>query len=188
MAGGGKGGSTTQETSQTIDPRLEEAGLGMLERAKLVSQLGYQPNRNVQVAAFTPMQEAAFQNQSNAMNAFGMAAPSDPMAGMPEAQRSGSGILGYGFGDEYDAAMAGLPSGYRKAIQGMFIDPKTGAAPAYAQEAEAAPSPSAGKGGHYDKGGGLGSTRRSDNISNDWSFGPGGVVPAPYKANSRGGF
>lgn len=146
MAGGGKGGSQTQEVEMKLDPTMRAASEELINRARMAAQLGYQPNRGVQVAAFTPMQQAGFANQTQAMNAFGMAAPSSPMEGMPQAQMSGSGIAGYSFAPEYDRAMAMLPEGYRAAIEGLFIDPNSGKA-RDAQRSTPKRKASSGKGG-----------------------------------------
>jgi hypothetical protein len=43
----------------------------------------------------TPMQEAAIQNINQGASAFGLDAPSDPMAGMPQAQEFAGGVRGY---------------------------------------------------------------------------------------------
>jgi len=68
---GGKGGSTT--SSVTIPEYIETAAQRNLNKAEKISQLGYVPYYGADVAAFTPMQEAAFQNTANTAGAYGMA-------------------------------------------------------------------------------------------------------------------
>lgn len=130
MSGGGKGGSTTSQVQ--IPAWLESAARQNLARADRVAQLGYTPYYGPDVAAMTPMQIAAMQNTNNAASAFGMAAPTDAMAGMPQAQTFAGGVQGYSSAPIYqqsvDALAAARPGQYN-AMQSMFVDPMTGAQP-----------------------------------------------------------
>ncbi|NBT30999.1 MAG: hypothetical protein EBT13_03590 [Rhodobacteraceae bacterium] len=74
---GGKGGSSTTEVK--IPEWIESAAQRNLNRADEVSQLGYVPYYGPDVAAFSPMQEAAMRNTAGAASAFGLAAPSNPV-------------------------------------------------------------------------------------------------------------
>lgn len=128
---GGKGGSQT--TSVQIPEYIEKAAQRNLNKAEAISQIGYTPYYGPDVAAFTPMQQAAMQNTVGAASAFGMAAPSDPMAGMPQAQNFG-GVMGYSSAPIYEAAVDQLRArrpGQYNAMTGLFVDPYTGAASSY---------------------------------------------------------
>lgn len=73
------GGSQSSET--TIAPYLEDQSKYVLDRGNAASQIGYTPYYGPDVAALSPLQEAAMQNTSQAANAFGMVTPqSDPLA------------------------------------------------------------------------------------------------------------
>ena len=142
MSGGGKGGSTTSEVK--VPQWLNDAAQGNLAKANEMAKIGYADYRGPDVAAFTPMQQAAFQNTQDAANAFGVAAPAGgPMAGMPAPTMYANGVQGYSSAPIYDQAKAEMqrlnPAQYA-AITAPFINPVTGAAPAPVY-ASAAPAP-----------------------------------------------
>lgn len=125
--GGGKGGSTTSEV--TVPKFLEDAAKANLAQAGEISQIGYVPYYGPDVAALTPMQEAAIQNINQGASAFGLAAPSDPMAGMPQAQEFAGGVRGYSSAPIFEQALQQLQQnrpGQFDAINRQFIDPVTG--------------------------------------------------------------
>lgn len=131
MSGGGKGGKQTTEVK--IPKWLEEAGQRNLARADEIAQIGYVPYFGPDVAAFSPMQQAAFQNTGQAAQAFGMAAPADPMAGMPAPMTFAGGVQGYSSAPMYQQsldALAAARPGQFAALQAPFINPITGADPA----------------------------------------------------------
>jgi hypothetical protein len=131
MSGGGKGGSTT--SSVEIPAWLENAAQTNLARADQLSTIGYTPYYGADVAALTPMQQASMQNTNQGASAFGMAAPTDAMAGMPQAQTFAGGVQGYSSGGLYDQALSELQTrrpGQFAALNAPFINPYTGAAPA----------------------------------------------------------
>lgn len=131
MSGGGKGGSTT--TSVEIPAWLENAAQTNLARADQLSTIGYTPYYGADVAALTPMQQASMQNTNQGAAAFGMAAPTDAMAGMPQAQTFAGGVQGYSSGGLYDQALSELQTrrpGQFAALNAPFINPYTGAPPA----------------------------------------------------------
>ena len=101
---GGKGGG--QSTKTEIPEWAEAATKRNLARAEEVQKIGYMPYYGPDVAGFTPTQQAAMQNNLAAASAFGMAAPADAMAGMPQAQDFGGGISGYSSGNLFDQAVA----------------------------------------------------------------------------------
>jgi hypothetical protein len=144
-------GSTTNTTS--VPAWLEGAARENISQGNEVSQIGYTPYYGPDVAAFNPMQQAAFQNTGQAANAFGMAGGNlTGMEGMPQAQQFAGGVSGYSSAPMYAEALAQLEAnapGQFAAIQNMFIDPQTGAggyqSPVQAQPA--APQYSGGGGG-----------------------------------------
>lgn len=127
MAGGG-----SETTSVTIPAFLEDAAKRNLARADQVSQIGYTPYYGPDVAAMTPMQIAAMQNTGAAASAFGLPTVADPMAGMPTPQTYAGGVQGYSSAPLYqqslDALRINAPGQYN-AIQSLFVNPQTGAAP-----------------------------------------------------------
>jgi hypothetical protein len=127
MAGGG-----SETTTVSIPAFLQEAAQRNLARADQVSQIGYTPYYGPDVAAMTPMQIAAMQNTGAAASAFGLPTVSDPMAGMPTPQTFAGGVQGYSsaplFQQSLEALRVNAPGQYA-AIQSLFIDPRTGAAP-----------------------------------------------------------
>ena len=132
MSGGGKGGSST--TSVQIPAWLENAAQQNLARADRVAQIGYTPYFGPDVAAFTPMQEAAMNNTNQAALSFGMAAPTSAMAGIPAAQTFAGGVQGYSSAPLYQQSVEALRTnapGQYDAMSQMFVDPITGAQPMY---------------------------------------------------------
>lgn len=121
------GGSTESEVK--IPEWLEEQAKQNLQRAQNVASVGYTPYYGAEVAAFNPMQQAGFQNTADASSAFGLSAPSNAMAGMPQAQDFGGGVMGYSSAPLFEDAM----SRFRNArpaqanlIDSFFIDPVNG--------------------------------------------------------------
>lgn len=132
----GKGKDTQSSKNRSaenrnIDPVLEERGDRMSAFSQFAAALGYQPNRGVTIAGFTPMQQAGFQNISNAASAFGMARPQNAMAGMPQTQTQG-GIAGYSTGPHFDAMVSQLPPQFQQALASLFMNMETGQGPSWA--------------------------------------------------------
>jgi hypothetical protein len=129
MAGGG---SNTQTTTVEIPAWLQEAAQGLMARANQTSQIGYTPYYGPDVAAMTPLQEAAIANTNMGASAFGLGGTPSPMAGMPAVQTFANGMRGYSSGGMYDQALAELAArnpGQYAALRAPFINPQTGAAP-----------------------------------------------------------
>ena len=128
---GGKGGSTTQTTQQTIPGYLKEPIKRNIAKAEDLAQIGFTPYMGPEVAAMTPMQQAAMQNTSQAAQAYGLqAAPGQEI--MPEPQTFAGGIQGYSSFPMYEQALAELEArmpGQYAALTAPFIDPVTGAEP-----------------------------------------------------------
>ena len=101
--GGGKGGS--QSTSVEIPAWLEQAAQNGLARGQQAAGIGYVPYRGPDVAALTPMQEAAMFNTSQASSAFGLGASPLPGAGMPQVQTFAGGVQGYSSAPLYEQAL-----------------------------------------------------------------------------------
>ena len=125
---GGKGGSTT--SSVEIPEYIERAAQENLNRAQAIAQMGYVPYYGPDVAAFTPMQEAAMQNVASAAGAFGLATPTGAsVTGMPAAQTFEGGIRGYSSAPLFEQAQAELARrrpAQKSYIDSFFIDPVTG--------------------------------------------------------------
>lgn len=124
--GGGKGGSQTQTTQVEIPKWLENEARRNIDIARDVSQIGYVPYYGPDVAAFSPMQNAAFAGTGQAADAFGL--PSG-QGGVPEPQTFANGVQGYSSGGLYNQSLDALRQqapGQYEFMQGMFIDPVTG--------------------------------------------------------------
>ena len=89
---GGKGGTQTQET--TIPEYINHYAQQNLHRAAQVGQLGYQPYYGPDVAAITPLQETAMENNASAANAFGLAVPTQNSL-MDAPTEYANGVRGY---------------------------------------------------------------------------------------------
>jgi len=130
---GGRSGSTTTEVK--VPEYVEEAARRNLNKAEAISRIGYTPYYGPDVAAFTPMQEAAFQNTADAANAFGMSggnmSAKNLRGGMAAPTSYAGGVRGYSSAPMYEDALAQLLKkrpGQKKYIDSFFIDPVTGAA------------------------------------------------------------
>lgn len=127
---GGKGGSTT--SSVEIPEYIEEAARRNLAKAEDISQIGYVPYYGPDVAAFTPFQEAGFQQTADVASAFGMGpqmSQTDIMGGMPAATEFAGGVRGYSSAPLYQQAVDELAAqrpAQAQFIESFFIDPVTG--------------------------------------------------------------
>lgn len=174
MSGGGKGGSTTAQVQ--VPAWLEDAARANLARADDISRLGYRPSFGPDVAAFSPTQEAAFANTSQAAGAFGMQTPQGPL--YPAPQTFAGGVRGYSSYPLYQESLAqyeaAMPGQYN-AIRDMYINPVTGAAPVAPMTAltpPPAPAPqydgAYGDGGSYAGGGYAADDVAGDPMSGGW--------------------
>ena len=115
-----KGGSTTSQVQ--IPQYLEDAARRNLSRASQISNIGYTPYYGADVAAMTPMQQAAMQGTNQMASAFGLPSVSNPMAGMPQSQDFG-GMQAYSSAPMYEQSLQSLaqnrPEQYQ-AIESMF--------------------------------------------------------------------
>jgi len=127
---GGKGGSTS--STVTVPQYIEDAARANLAKADEISKIGNVRYYGPDVAAFTPMQRAAFQGTSDAASAFGLAGGGTGMEGMPAPTTYAGGIQGYSSAPMFEQSMAELEArrpGQYAAINAPFIDPVTGAQP-----------------------------------------------------------
>lgn len=97
-------GSSTSKT--TVPAWQNRAAQNALAAANRVANIKYTPYYGPDVAAMTPMQEAAMRGTGQAALAFGVPT-ADPMAGMPPAQNF-NGTMAYSSGNLYDQALAEL--------------------------------------------------------------------------------
>ena len=101
--------SGSTQTKTEIPKWLEDASRGNLAMGNDVANIGYVPYYGPDVAAFTPMQQASFQNTGQAANAFGMAGGGlTGMEGMPQAQQFAGGVSGYSSAPMFAETMAAL--------------------------------------------------------------------------------
>jgi hypothetical protein len=126
---GGKGGSSSSQVE--IPEYIEVAAQRNLNKAEDISRLGYVPYYGPDVAAFTPMQQAAFQNTGNLADSFGMASPAterDLMGGMNDPTTYRGGVQGYSsqplFQQSKNLFREARP-GQRRYIDSFFINPRT---------------------------------------------------------------
>ena len=124
---GGKGGSRSQSTE--IPEYIEDAAKSNLALADKISNIGYTPYYGPDVAAFSPMQEAAFQNTQNAASAFGMNTGAGQY--MPEPTEFAGGVMGYSSAPLFEQSVESLAK-FRPAqsqyMDTFFMDPQTGEA------------------------------------------------------------
>jgi len=121
---GGKGGSQT--TQVEIPKYIEDASRANIAQGKEISQIGYVPYYGPDIAAFTPMQQAAMQSTADFGSAFGLMPQIDVMAGMPQAQTFAGGIQGYSSAPLYEQAVAELAArrpGQAALINRQFVNP-----------------------------------------------------------------
>ena len=127
---GGKGGSTS--SSVEIPEYIEKAAQRNLNKAERISQLGYVPYYGPDVAAFTPMQQAAFQNTADVAGAFGMGAPTsqqDIMGGMGAPTQYAGGVSGYSSAPIYEQSLNALAMerpAQKAYMDSFFINPYSG--------------------------------------------------------------
>lgn len=124
--------SGSEKTKTTIPAWMQDASKQGLKAAERLGQIGYVPYTGPDVAALTTSQLSAMKNTGDAAGAFGMATPSNPMAGMPKPQTFAGGVQGYssiGLLDQAKQDWKARAPGQFKAYNDMFINPRTGADP-----------------------------------------------------------
>lgn len=125
---GGKGGSTTSTVE--VPDWIEGPARQNLARADQISKIGYVPYYGPDVAALTPMQQAAAQNTAQSASAFGMATPTGAdVTGVPAPQTFAGGVQGYSSAPLFEQSMETFGRerpGQKRAIDDLFIDPVSG--------------------------------------------------------------
>tara|TARA_Y100000015_G_C2392696_1_gene91018 strand:+ start:1436 stop:1930 length:495 start_codon:yes stop_codon:yes gene_type:complete len=124
---GGKGGSSS--TSVQIPAYIEDAAKSNLGLADKISNIGYTPYYGPDVAAFSPMQDAAFQNTQGAASAFGMNTGAGQY--MPEATEFAGGVKGYSSAPTYEQSVENLAQfrpAQKQYMDTFFMNPQTGQA------------------------------------------------------------
>ena len=124
---GGKGGGRTTRTE--IPEYIEDAAKSNLALADKISNIGYTPYYGADVAAFAPMQDAAFQNTQDAASAFGMNTGAGQYA--PEPTEFAGGAMGYSSAPLFEQSVENLAQ-FRPAqsqyMDTFFMNPQTGEA------------------------------------------------------------
>ncbi len=97
-------GGNKSET--TIPDWVAQPAQQNIAMAQKVAGMGYTPYYGPDVAAFTPMQNAAFQGTNDAAAAFGM--PTAQGTGMPAPKTFAGGVQGYSSAPMYEQAIKRL--------------------------------------------------------------------------------
>lgn len=129
---GGKGGKQTSEVK--IPKYIEDAARRNLSKADDIAAMGYVPQYGPTVAAFTPMQEAAFRNTADTAGAFGLIGgnmtPQNLSGGMAAPTTYAGGVRGYSSVPMYEDMRTQLKTNAPKQydyLRSFSIDPVTGA-------------------------------------------------------------
>lgn len=193
---GGKGGKQTSEV--TIPQYIEDAARRNLSKADDIAAMGYVPEYGPTVAAFTPMQEAAFRNTADAASAFGLGgdmSARDLRGGMDAPTTYAGGVRGYSSAPMYEDMLAQLEAnapGQYDYLRSFSIDPVTGKMGSRAAPAPA-PAPVSqgtnlgginmgGEASTYDgygapgNGRGLFDSYQGPNLNGSAGYGPGGYT------------
>ena len=122
-----KGGSTQQKV--TLPKFYETALQKTIGMGGDVAETGYVPYYGPDVAAFSPMQNAAFQGTNQMASAFGM--PTADMGSyMPQAQTFAGGVQGYSSAPLFEESLNTLAAkrpAQKDYIDSFSINPVTGA-------------------------------------------------------------
>ena len=131
---GGGGGTTSTGSTTEIPQWIQDAGRRQYQTGTELGQIGYTPYYGADVAAFNPLQTAAFDSTGMAANAFGMGGGSPTFAtdGIQAPQTFAGGMRGYSGMPMYTEALNTLEQQrpYQKQqLEQQFIDPTTGLTP-----------------------------------------------------------
>lgn len=163
----------SEKSSTSIPKWIQKPAQDNIARAEQIAALGYTPYSGPDVAAFTPMQNAAFDGTNQAASAFGM--PTAQGNGMPPPQTFAGGVQGYSSMPMYEQAVEALktknPAQYAALMQVLQqfqpAQPQSAAGQIVQQMASQGRRPGADTWG--DDGG------RSMSLSGIGSYAPGGV-------------
>jgi len=127
MSGGKGGGSRTSTTEMPV--WMRPYAKRNLERAETAQKIGYQPYFGPDIAAFNPTQEAAFNANIGAAEAFGLV-PRGSITAMqdmaPQPQTFEGGLRAYSSAPLYEQALAEYQSrmpGQSAQYNKLFVDP-----------------------------------------------------------------
>jgi len=128
---GGGGGTTSTGSTTEIPQWIQDAGRRQYQTGTELGQIGYTPYYGADVAAFNPLQTAAFDSTGMAANAFGMGGGSPTFAtdGIQAPQTFAGGMRGYSGMPMYNEALNTLQEQrpYQKQqLDQQFTDPTTG--------------------------------------------------------------
>jgi len=131
---GGGGGTTSTGSTTEIPQWIQDAGRRQYQTGTELGQIGYTPYYGADVAAFNPLQTAAFDSTGMAANAFGMGGGSPTFAtdGIQAPQTFAGGMRGYSGMPMYNEALNTLQEQrpYQKQqLEQQFTDPTTGLTP-----------------------------------------------------------
>jgi hypothetical protein len=131
---GGGGGTTSTGSTTEIPQWIQDAGRRQYQTGTELGQIGYTPYYGADVAAFNPLQTAAFDSTGMAANAFGMGGGSPTFAtdGIQAPQTFAGGMRGYSGMPMYNEALNTLQEQrpYQKQqLDQQFTDPTTGLTP-----------------------------------------------------------
>ena len=129
-----KGGTTSAGSATEIPQWVQDAGRKQYQTGTELGQIGYTPYYGADVAAFNPLQTAAFDSTGMAANAFGMGGGSPTFAtdGIQAPQTFAGGMRGYSGMPMYNEALNTLQEQrpYQKQqLDQQFTDPTTGLTP-----------------------------------------------------------
>jgi hypothetical protein len=100
------GGSTQTTQTMELPQWYEDYTKYVTDQAMAGSQIGYVPYMGPDVAAFTPMQQAAFDGTNMAASAYGL--PTASSTGLPQATQYSNGMMGYSSAPLYNESLANL--------------------------------------------------------------------------------
>jgi len=124
MSSGGKGGGQT--TVAEIPDWVRKPSERNLQRAEAAQKIGYMPYMGADVAAINPLQQQAMQSNYDAAAAFGMApVGGNAMAGLPQAENFGGGVMGYSSYPMFEASQrqfAGTNPATQQAYDQLFFN------------------------------------------------------------------
>ena len=129
-----KGGTTSAGSATEIPQWVQDAGRKQYQTGTELGQIGYTPYYGADVAAFNPLQTAAFDSTGMAANAFGMGGGSPTFAtdGIQAPQTFAGGMRGYSGMPMYTEALNTLEQQrpfQKQQLEQQFIDPTTGLTP-----------------------------------------------------------
>lgn len=117
--GMGKGGTSTTSSVQQIDPTIRKESSNLMDLFHLLASVEPRASENVDIAAFTPKQEAAFNMGNIAASAFGFTPAESGTEGVAK-DTSALGISGYSSGKEANTAYDNMGVEYRAAMDQFY--------------------------------------------------------------------